>query len=377
MGNIRKWFIGLTGFILYTILLTGLSRMVFRDYIKTEEKIGSFIPGAIYASSEILKTSMAVFEKDQFLVENSTNKDGFEYHEPIDYELKLLLSYKTARNVDVIELLDVKTGNCIKKWMPDSKKIDKLSYNPDNPRKAEKTSDLNLRHPLMLSDSSIIICSEHSLMRIGPDNSIMWLNNEIEAHHSIEQNLQGEIIVTGRKSRSNKYDFLPFDKEDYETYLYDDTIDKVDPETGKLIWSKAIIEILVENDYEYLLTRDGFIIEDPIHLNDIQPASYATEYWEEEDLLISCRHPSLVFQYRPSTNKVIWLQQGPWYNQHDADFLDSSKIVVYDNNIFQFERTHDWGINEWNSGCYGPNDVYVVDLSNNQITPPLFEGICR
>lgn len=370
MKNIRLLIIGLTGLIIYTVILTGLSRVVFRDYPKSERTFGAFVPRLIYGSSEVLKISRSVFEDDEFYVENGTNKDGFEYYAPCDFDFKLLVSYKTKRNRDVIQLLDVGSGKLIKEWIPDSKQIDVLSFNPDNPRKREKTSDLNLRHPIMLSDSSIVIGSEYSLLRIGKDNEIIWLNNLIEAHHSIEQNRKGELFVTGRNILSNQYDFLPFEKEVYDRYLYDDTIDKVDAETGELIYSKSIIDILVENGYEDLLKKDGFMISDPIHLNDIQPAMSTTEYWEEDDLLVSCKNLSLVFLYRPSTNKIIWLQQGPWLNQHDVDFLDEDKIVVFGNDIFEFRKIDSYNLHEIISDCYTNNDLYIVNLRDGQISKP-------
>lgn len=370
MKKARIIFIGVTGLVIYSILLAGVSRIVFKDYEKAEQYFGKFIPKVVYGCSEVLRISKVYFEENEFYVENTTNKDGFEYYQPIDTDLKLLVNYKTKRNSDIIQLLEVKSGKVLKEWIPDSKQIDVLSYNPNNPRKREKTSDLNLRHPLMLKDSSIIIGTEYSLLKIDKDSKIVWVNNSIEAHHSVEQNQNGELLVTGRNLRSNQYDFLPFAKEDYNKYLYDDTIDKVDPETGELLSSTSIIDILLENGYEDLFKRDGFVISDPIHLNDIQPALDSSEHWQIGDLLLSCKNLSVVFLYRPSTNKILWLQQGPWLNQHDADFLKDGRIAIFDNNILEYHKTDANDFHEILYGCFSYNDVYLVDLRDNQLSKP-------
>ena len=42
----------------------------------------------------------------------------------------------------------------------------------------------------------------------------------------------------------------------------------------------------------------------------------------------------MVILYRPSTNKIIKLIEGEFYNQHDVDILDKSRISIYNNNVF-------------------------------------------
>ena len=74
---------------------------------------------------------------------------------------------------------------------------------------------------------------------------------------------------------------------------------------------------------------------DPIHLNQIRVARQDTRYWHRGDLLLSARHLSMVFLYRPSTNKIIWRKTGPWMNQHSAEFVDDHRISVFNNNVIQ------------------------------------------
>jgi len=42
----------------------------------------------------------------------------------------------------------------------------------------------------------------------------------------------------------------------------------------------------------------------------------------------------MIILYRPSTNKIIKVIEGNFYNQHDVDILDDKRISIYNNNVF-------------------------------------------
>ena len=47
-------------------------------------------------------------------------------------------------------------------------------------------------------------------------------------------------------------------------------------------------------------------------------------------------HPGLcelsaVFLYRPSSQKIIWLKNGPWLKQHDVDYMGEGIFTIFDN----------------------------------------------
>ncbi|WP_369817405.1 MULTISPECIES: arylsulfotransferase family protein [Actibacterium] len=56
--------------------------------------------------------------------------------------------------------------------------------------------------------------------------------------------------------------------------------------------------------------------------------------WQQGDLFVSMRHISTVMLYRPSTNRVLWLREGPWSSQHDVDIVDDHTIAAFNNNVF-------------------------------------------
>ena len=69
-------------------------------------------------------------------------------------------------------------------------------------------------------------------------------------------------------------------------------------------------------------------------MNDIQPAFKSTDYYEEDDVFISLRSLSCIIHYRPSTNKVIKIIEGPFVNQHDVDFLNDHTLAIFNNNYY-------------------------------------------
>lgn len=120
-----------------------------------------------------------------------------------------------------------------------------------------------------------------------------------------------------------------------------DAIMIINLNTMKPVFQKSISEILVENNYQGLLYGTSIIhytlgySRDIIHINDIQPVRRKTNFAEVGDVLISMRHLSTIMLYRPQTNKVLWLSQGPWLNQHDADVINENEIGVYNNNYIR------------------------------------------
>ena len=117
----------------------------------------------------------------------------------------------------------------------------------------------------------------------------------------------------------------------------DDGIVKLSPD-GEILFEKSVSQIFIDNGLEYLLfsVGDRNFTLDPIHLNDIQPVNFDSKYWKKGDVFISIRHQSMVFLYRPSTNKIIWKGTGPFFHQHDVDILNDHQISVFNNNSKDF-----------------------------------------
>merc|ERR1712093_251491 len=122
----------------------------------------------------------------------------------------------------------------------------------------------------------------------------------------------------------------------------DDSITKINT-NGKILYNKSVTEILIENNIvpeNFALKSYLSKVDDPIHLNDIEPALSDTEYWKKGDVFLSPRHQSAIIHYRPSTNKVINYITGPFAEQHDVDIISNSEISIFDNNNFVVDNEY-------------------------------------
>ena len=146
-------------------------------------------------------------------------------------------------------------------------------------------------------------------------------------HHSIEPFQESLIYVcTYGKDTLN---------------IRNDAISLININTGKVIYKKSIVNILINNNLKSLLLGINKITpfnKDLIHVNDIQPVRLNTNFAEVGDLFLSFRHLSTVIHYRPSTDSVLWYSTGPWLNQHDVDILNDDMIGIYNNNYIREGR---------------------------------------
>ena len=226
---------------------------------------------------------------------------------------------------------------------------------------------MQIINPLLLEDGGLVFhMGDSYLFKVGPCSKVKWSASG-KFHHSIERDEEG-----------NYWSPTVMEPSSYEGVLNhrDDGIAKISP-TGKVLFKKSVAKILEENGYRGLLAA-GFN-EDPIHLNDIEPALTDTKFWKKGDLLLSLRHLSTIVQYRPSTDKIIWLKTGPWMNQHDPDFVNESGITVFGNNMvdnpgileFGSARILVDGHNEHSRVMIGGhNEIYRYDFSDDSLSIP-------
>ncbi|MEL0243863.1 MAG: arylsulfotransferase family protein, partial [Gammaproteobacteria bacterium] len=96
----------------------------------------------------------------------------------------------------------------------------------------------------------------------------------------------------------------------------------------------SLTEILLRNNLSHLFLT-GPLEPDPYHVNSVHIAkrSFPSKEIKKGDVLLSLRHKSMILQYRPSEDLVVWHKAGPWLNQHDARFKDNGKISLFNNNV--------------------------------------------
>ncbi len=377
MKKLRFAFILIAGLFFFAIFIASSVRNIYLSSDEGKGRLG-FMANPLKFLAETPSLMKQIVDPAEFLVKNSKSKDGFTYFDkkPSDTYPNLLVGYKTEKYGSKFDLLNSSTGEVIKNWAPDNKALFKQAFNDLNPRKPPSgESDVYYLHPLMLKDSSLLIAAQLTsiLAKIDKNSKLSWLKNDRTYHHTLELDDDGNVYSCTTPFQSAEYDFLPTNYNSYKNNLIDNHITQLNPDTGDIIFDKSVISILLENGYENVLLGKGQVTRDLIHLNDVQPALSTTEHWQKGDLLVSCRNLSTVFLYRPSTNKILWLQMGPWYNQHDADFYGQDKIVVFGNDDIREESKEISSVGDQNlffSNKRSHNEVYVYDFVRDSITTP-------
>ena len=87
------------------------------------------------------------------------------------------------------------------------------------------------------------------------------------------------------------------------------------------------------------------------------------EFFQRGDIMLSSKHLSTVFLYRPKNNSIVWIKTGPWLNQHDVDYLGNGMFSIFGNDTFRYNKvdTHDVFLSE-------NNKIYIYNFKSDKIT---------
>jgi len=289
------------------------------------------------------------------------NFSGFNGHGNEKDNYLLLSRYDGNEYKSVIELVNLKSFKILHTWKPEIENyLEKVDNIKDE--KWEKFLELSekkrlkIYHPLLQDNGSLIFQTYFSpLFKINKDSELEWVKSDVAYHHSTEEDSDGNIwICVG---------YYPYkiDKryvgDEFGKYR-DDGIRKLSPK-GEILFDKSVSELLIENKMEYLLFGLGGWERDPIHLNDIEPVNFDGKYWKKGDLFLSLRNQSMIILYRPSTNEIIWKGAGEFFNQHDVDVLDDTRISIFDNNFKYTKNKRRGKVDRYNR-------IVIYDFENNQ-----------
>ena len=263
------------------------------------------------------------------------DKKRFEQFIPNKRNALLVLPrYDNSVSRSVVDIVDLNNFEVIHTYKHDIDAMhDQVTNTEEFPR--IKIDDAKIRfeyrHPLLLSDGSLVSDSDDSVeFKIDFCSNLEWINDEEAFHHSKMLDHEGNILTPGRMNPKSKYVkkySLLNSLKDYS----DDSIIKINTD-GKILYNKSVTEILIENK---IVDINIFAVGmDPIHLNDIEPAFNDTQYWKQGDVFLSSNVLSAIIHYRPSTNKVINYITGPFAQQHDVDILTDKEISIFNNNNF-------------------------------------------
>lgn len=249
--------------------------------------------------------------------------DDFTEINQLEEDLFILTSYSDSEKKRTITYHNLKTGEDVMTWQIDN-------FNRPGNR---------VMNPLMLPDTSLIyaISNISGFYCIDREGELIWEQKEVQQHHSMNLDHEGNLwVCTNDFEGSSMYaDYGGILRVDGRPMPFlDNFITKLDAKTGEILFHKSILELILENDLERLYVKSGRT-EDPIHLNDIEPSHSDGPYWNRGDLFISMRNNSTVLQYRPSTNEIIKVLEGPFQAQHDVDIINDSTLCIFNNNAHQ------------------------------------------
>lgn len=248
----------------------------------------------------------------------------FEEIHRLSYDLFSLNASFTGDREWLISLKNLKTDSVLHEWTLSEKFF---NYTDRNFSRCEPIS------PILLRDGSVISTFNlsNNLYRVDSQSKLLWHNTDFLFHHALNPDAQGNVWVCGEEIVQH------FVNSNGSVIKYkDNSIIQVDFKSGETIYHKSISEILFDNDMGYLIhgMENGNLFggNDPLHLNDIEPVLSDGQYWNKGDLFLSFRNRSMIIQYRPETNRVLRVIQGPFYNQHDVDIVSDSTISIFNNN---------------------------------------------
>ena len=326
-------------------------------------------PGLAHKAALEMRSRLRGGQMPLLMDRNSVEKPYWvrRFPAPEDTGYLLLSGVDSAAKKPTVRLIRIADGAVVAHWDPDWKNIyDKISEKRDAP----KGSLLNLtaNHPILLKNGDIIFNTSNSLVRLNScDSKPVWVLDEV-MHHSNELDETGDATWIPSVSQDGLADNAYLQNLISDNSLAHVSID------GHFIENRSFIHILRDNGLQSILFGmfGHRINEDPIHLNEIQVAQRNTKYWHLGDLLISSRHLSTIFLYRPSSNKIIWYQTGPWINQHSVDFIDDHRISVFNNNnILSLPKEHAF------MSPRDTNNVIVYDFDTKQTTYPFSDLLAK
>ena len=364
--------------ILYLVVLLGIPVTIgFGTLVRYEllggKRFGQVSKTALFLVEMPSKIKKIVSLKNDLQVKDRfPSLEGFNGTPNLNESYLLLSRYDGDLGEGLVELVDLTNFKVLHTWNPDIDNFNKFAKNDKEFKYLLR--DYNnkrslLKHPILLKDGGLVFHHKSPIRKIDACSNLIFQNKHDTFHHSIEKDIEDNIWVPSHFYPQS----LPIQKVGRKNILEkgykDNGIVKLSPE-GQIVFEKSVSQIFIDNGLEYLLfaTGDLKFINDPIHLNDIQPVDFDGEFWKKGDLFLSPRNQSIILLYRPSTNRIIWKGSGPFFNQHDIDILNDHKISIFNNNLKTFLN----GVT-----MDGHNEVIIYDFKTNQYSYYLKDSLIK
>lgn len=271
----------------------------------------------------------------------------------VDPGYALITPYDLTRGRATVQLIRLSDGKMLKEWLPDVAAINARSKFRSaivDLARDKGVERMRPMHPLLMPNGDLVIHDNTPLARIDACGKPVWVVDGI-FHHSLET-ADGHLVIPGRLAKSA----VP----GVGAKFADETLETVSP-GGKVLKVERLIDIFDRSGLGGMW-RGRPYVEDPFHLNDIEPVPGDGPYWKKGDQFLSLRNMSLIALYRPSTGRIVWSKAGPWSAQHDVSFLDDHRIMIFDNHVINTVAGR---------RVDGNSQLKVYDFATDQVTTPL------
>ena len=262
------------------------------------------------------------------------DKKKFKRYLPEKKNLLLVISrFDGDLKKTVVEIVNPKDFQTIHSYNYDNEKIiNFFDFSKDiNKGKKkdylQKSINLGIRNPLINPDGSLIGHFNYSpIFKLDICSNLIWVNDKQLYRHKITNDYNNDIWTGALMYPYSEY--IKKNKAESFGLFDDDAISKLSQD-GKLLYSKSVVEILIENKK---LPQNFLNEKNPIYLTDVEPIKTDTKHWKKGDVLISAKNLSAIIHYRPSSNKIINYITGPFFMQHDINIISDKEISIFNNN---------------------------------------------
>ena len=361
---------------LWVLFLVTLILLVFsfffgvlvRQELEGSTKLGIISKSALEISRVPARLKWIFSTKNtnpQFLKESFEKKIVLSEKKLVSDDLYLLSRYSNKYRQGIVELRTLNNLELIHTYIPNQENFFLELKDRDN-FDIIKNNSLDTRFqidsPILNSDGSITAVSADSLFTIDLCNKLTILSLDKNSHQSLNIDANGNFVFPVKiKGRINYSNYIDIDNEQFENNGIG-----IFTKDGKMLFSKSIIEILIDNGHiGFLFGMDRKLYDDPVHLNDIEPAKFDSDFFKKDDLFLSLRHRSAIIHYRPESNKIIEIIMGPFSHQHDIDILDNKTLSFFNNNTVNHLVD---AATPYGEKVVGHNEILKYDLENKKFS---------
>jgi Arylsulfotransferase (ASST) len=370
----RLLFARLEGWVVLTLALLGLIGAIgfggiVLDQARGNQRFGT-LGAAALAVSEVPWTVRDILRaEDRMLVELQTYADEPPFWSYPDGASGtgvpgywLLSRFDASTRSSIVEMVRLSDGAVQHVWRPDPDAILRDANHSTKVATVENWTKGIFRYfvPVLTEDGGLILKDSASpLFQVDACAQPVWVQDATMFHHSTESDGAGGYWVPTHIEPSQ----LPFVAAD----IRDDGIAHV-AATGEILSEVSVAELLMRNGMQHLVFRPFDATTDPLHLNDVEPVLTDGPFWKTGDVFLSLRHLAMIMLYRPATDTIVWMKQGPWMAQHDVDILDDHRIAIFDNRAFYRREA---------GRVEGNSDIAVYDFASDDVSYPLKDAMAR